>query len=109
MILNRLIVTQGDPLRFHINHTENGEVYQLADDEEYFVSIATEEDPGQLIVYFCNADADFEVYVNLSEGAYVFEVGIKSDDGSSRVILPAVDERYRAINQILVLRRLYNV
>lgn len=109
MILNRLIITQGDPLRFHLNHTENGEVYQLADNELYFLAITNEDNPGQTMAYCFNTSPDFEIYLSLDEGSYVFEIGIKNDSGDSRVILPAIDERHRALNQLIVLRRLYNV
>lgn len=109
MVLNRLIITQGDPLRFHLNHTENGEVYQLAEDEIYFLAIAKDENPENAMVCFFNNSQDFEVYLSLEEGSYVFEVGIKNDSGASRVILPSVDERRRALNQLIVLRRLYDV
>ncbi|MBQ8209917.1 MAG: hypothetical protein IJZ35_04985 [Clostridia bacterium] len=108
MILNRLVITQGDPLRFHLNHTENGEVYQLAEGEEYFLSVTNEENPGQSVLHFHNSDADFEIYLNLDEGSYVFELGVRTEDGDTRVILPALDERHRALNQLLVLRRLYD-
>lgn len=109
MVLNRLIITQGDPLRFHLNHTENGEVYQLADGEEYFLAVAREDCPEQMIFYCFNTCPDFEIYLSIDEGRYVFEVGIKNDSGDSRVILPSLDDRLRALNQLIVLRRLYDV
>lgn len=107
MILNRLVITQGDPVRFHLNHSENGEIYQLGDGERYFATIAKEADPDEVMANLYPTDADFDFPLNLEEGSYVFEVGLISADGEKRVILPALDERHRPLNQLLVLRRLY--
>lgn len=108
MVLNRLIITQGDPLMFHINHTENGSVYSLKPKESYFLAITTDTDYNGSIFYFYSKGPDFDVNINLEEGMYAFEIGIKNDDGPTRVILPAMDERRRPLNQLIVLRRLYN-
>lgn len=104
MILNRIIITQGDPLRFHVNHTEKGEAYELGTGESYFATIALENDPDILVARLNPTTADFDFPLNLSEGSYVFEVGIIAADGTKRILLPALDERHNALNQILVLR-----
>ena len=110
MILNRLVITEGDPLRFHVNHTENGEVYKLGKDEKYFFAVGLENVDESRIFYTFNYDADFDMQLTIEEGSYVFEVGIVDEEkGISRVILPAFDERRRALNQLLVLRRIYDV
>ncbi len=108
MILNRIVITEGDPLRFHVNHTENGEIYEKGTGETYFATIAMEDNPDILVASLNPTTADFDFPLNLSEGSYVFEVGIKSADGDKRILLPALDERHNALNQILVLRRLCN-
>lgn len=109
MVLNRLVITHGDTIRFHLNHTENEEEYQLCDGEKYFFAVAREDESHSMLFYTYNQSADFDMALSLDEGFYVFELGIIDAQGNSRVILPAVDERHRAINQLIVLRRICDV
>ena len=110
MILNRLVITQGDPLRFRVNHTENGEPYELGKNEKYFFAVGLENSEEPMLFYTFNYNPDFDMQLTIEEGSYVFEVGIVDDEtGVSRVILPAFDERRRPLNQFLVLRRIYDV
>lgn len=107
MIQNRLITAEGNMLRFHVNHTVNGEVYKLSENERYYFSVAPEDDPGNILFTNLRVDGDFEFRIDIEAGMYVFELSLY--DGKTRqVIIPALDERNRPLNQLIVLRRLYN-
>ncbi len=106
MIQNRLITAEGNILRFHVNHTVNGEAYELSENEWYYFSVAPEDDPENLVMTNFRVDGDFEFRIDLDAGSYVFELSLY--DGETRqVIIPALDERNRPLNQLIVLRRLY--
>lgn len=106
MILNRLIFPQGNKLEFTVSHSENGEKYQPADGESYYMSISLVQEPYEAMMTFTSDNNHFSVQSDLEYGEYVFEIGITDSSGSSRIILPAVDERGNPLNQLLILRRL---
>lgn len=108
MILNRLIFPQGNKLEFTVNHKENNEYYEPAQNEKYYINISLAKEPYESLISFTSDDNHFSVYSGLEYGEYVFEVGIVDSDGYSRIILPAVDERGNPLNQLLILRRLKN-
>lgn len=105
MILNRLIVPEGNNLVFDINHTVDGEKYQLKENETYYMKVGEKNSPYNILTTFESESAHFEVNSELSFGEYVFEIGI-NDGKLGVVILPAFDEKNRPLNQLLVLRRL---
>lgn len=106
MILNRLIFPQGNILEFTVSHKENDCLYEPADGEKYYISIADAKDPFESLMTFTSDDSHFSVQAELDFGEYVFEIGITDSSGGSRIILPAVDERGNPLNQLLILRRL---
>lgn len=105
MILNRLITAQGNTLRFHVNHTVNGEPYELQDGEKYYMAIASEDDPDTVLLNCVWNSSDFEMELELDEGIYIFEICL-SKNLERQVIIPALDERHRPLNQLIILRRL---
>lgn len=107
VILNRIIITEGNRLRFHVNHTVNNEDYVLKDGEKYHMTIAAEDNPEAVIFSSQWTGSDFDMKPNLKEGIYVFEISF-NDGTSTEVIMPALDERHRPLNQLIVLRRLSN-
>lgn len=108
MILNRLIIPEQNSLDFVLNHTENGEKYQLAPDSEYYILISKPTEPFEKVFFYKSATEHFNVPTDIPEGEYIFEVGIIDINAVRTVILPALDERLRPVNQLLVLRRLKN-
>lgn len=107
MILNRLVTTEGNNLSFRINHTVNGKAYELADGERYYMAIAKEDDPENVISTYSAPFADIEVVHQFSEGRYVFEISI-GDDSFRQVIMPALDDKRKPLTQLIVLRRISN-
>lgn len=105
MILNRLIVPEGNNLVFDINHTVDGEKYQLKENEMYYIKIGEKNSPYDILTTFETQSGHFEFNCGLSFGEYVFEIGINDGD-LGVVILPAFDEKNRPVNQLLILRRL---
>lgn len=105
MIVNRLITTQGNNLRFHVNHTVNGEQYELKDGERYYMAVASESVPDKIVMNYMWDGADFDMEPSLEDGIYVFEISLDTGNGRE-VIIPALDERNRPLNQLIILRRL---
>lgn len=105
MIINRLITTQGNNLRFHINHTVDGEPYKLKTGEKYYMAVATESQPDKIVMNYMWDGADFDMETELEDGIYVFEISLNTNTGRE-VIMPALDERHRPLNQLIILRRL---
>ncbi len=106
MILNRLIFPEGNKLVFNVDHHENEKKYELARDEMYYMVISEPVEPFTVKETFLSDSNHFAVYSSLKEGEYVFEIGITDSSLQRRIILPAVDERHRPLNQLLILRRL---
>lgn len=106
MILNRLIVPEGNPVIFYLNHSENGQEYANTRDEYYYINISEENDPSIVCLHWETNQKYFDFDPSLPEGRYVFEIGLRKPDGSSVVILPALDERRHPLNELLILRRL---
>lgn len=107
MILNRLVTTEGNNLCFRINHTVNGKPYELSQGERYYIAIAAENDPDNLISIYSAPFADIEVVHQFSEGRYVFEISV-GDDSFRQVIMPALDDKKKPLTQLIVLRRISN-
>ena len=108
MIQNRLIVPQQNNLRFVLDHTENDEKYNLAENSRYYIIISESAEPFEKRLFHKSESEYFNVFINLPDGEYVFEIGIIDENDKRTVILPALDERLRPLNQLLVLRRLKN-
>lgn len=106
MILNRLIIPELNDLNFVLNHTENGEKYQLSEDSKYYIIVSKSAEPFEKLFFYETETEFFNVSNNLPEGEYIFEIGIINKNDVRTVILPALDERLRPLNQLLVLRRL---
>ncbi len=106
MIVNRLIVPEYNDINFVIDHTENGEKYQLPEGYRYYIIIAASSEPFTPICYAVSESEYMSFSPELSEGDYIFELGLITANGKKSVILPALDERLRPVNQLLVLRRL---
>lgn len=108
MILNRLIIPEQNNLNFVLNHTENGEKYHLAPDSEYYILISKPTEPFEKISFHKSETEHFNISADIPEGEYIFEVGMIDGNAVRTVILPALDEKLRPLNQLLVLRRLKN-
>lgn len=108
MILNRLIVPEGNSINFVLNHTENGEKYILPEGGSYYIIISEPAEPFEQVATCESENEYFSFPADLSAGEYIFEVGMNSSEGIRTVILPALDERLRPMNQLLILRRLNN-
>lgn len=106
MILNRLIFPEGNRIRFCLSHSEDGKEYENSEDEYYYINISDAEDPSVVQMNWQSYDKYFDFDAKLSEGRYVFEVGLQKADGKRVVILPAFDERRHPLNEILILKRL---
>ena len=106
MIVNRLIISEYNNIDFVINHTENGEKYTLPAGYRYYMTIAESNEPFAYIDQAVSKDEHMHFNGNLTEGVYIFELGTISPQGDMQVILPALDEKHRPMNQIIVLRRL---
>ncbi len=106
MILNRLVFPEGNKLEFTVSHKENDKNYEPREGEKYYISISRVREPFESMVTFTSDDGHFAVRSGIEYGEYVFEIGITDDEGNSRIILPAVDERGNPLNQLLILRRL---
>lgn len=106
MIVNRLIVPEYNDINFVIDHTENGEKYLLPEGYRYYIIIAQSSEPFTPLCYTVSDSEHMNFSPELGEGEYIFELGLITADGRKSVILPALDERLKPINQILVLRRL---
>ncbi|MBR5232974.1 MAG: hypothetical protein IKW03_02070 [Clostridia bacterium] len=106
MIINRLIVPEGNKLEFNVEHHENDKLYELAEGELYYIKISDSVDPFTLRAYILSQNSHFSFPLTIEEGEYVFEIGILDERQDSRIILPALDERHRPLNQLLILRRL---
>lgn len=106
MIVNRLIFPEGNKLEFNVEHHENEKLYDLAKGEFYYIKISESVEPFTVREQFLSDSSHFSVPTALGDGEYVFEIGIMDKNGKYRIILPAVDERLRPLNQMLILRRL---
>lgn len=106
MIINRLIVSEYNDIDFVINHTENGEKYTLPADHRYYMIIAESNEPFGFVAQATSEDEHMHFNCNLNEGVYVFELGTIGPQGDMQVVLPALDEKLRPMNQLIVLRRL---
>ncbi len=108
MILNRLIIPEHNELNFVLRHTENGEKYALPDSSRYYMIISKPDEPFEKVLFNETDTEYFSFPVDIPVGEYIFEVGIVNDDSERTVILPALDERLRPLNQLFILRRLDN-
>ena len=108
MIINRLIVPEGNRIRFNLEHHENDRLYKLEKGEFYYVRISEPVEPFKSREMILCDTNHFDFETGLEYGEYVFEVGIMDSQGEYTVILPAIDERFRPLNQLLILRRLAN-
>ena len=106
MIVNRLIIPEGNKLEFRIEHHENDKLYELKKGEFYYIKISDAVEPFPVREQFLSDGSHISVPTSLPDGEYVFEIGIMDKNAKYRIILPAVDERLRALNQLIVLRRL---
>ena len=106
MIVNRLIASEYNDIDFVINHTENGEKYTLPEGYRYYMTIAESNEPFRFVAQAVSDDEHMHFSGSLAEGVYIFELGTISPQGDMQVILPALDEKHRPMNQIIVLRRL---
>lgn len=106
MIINRLVIPEYNDINFVVNHTENGEIYNLPPDCRYYIIVAEDEAPFEPVC-FCESDSrHFCFSQSFPVGEYIFEVGIINKNGERTVILPSLDERLKPLNQLIVLRRL---
>lgn len=108
MILNRLIVPENNDINFILNHTENGEKYDLPYNCRYYIIISKPVKPFEKVYFYETETEYFNMAAEIPMGEYIFEVGIINDENVRTVILPALDERLRPMNQLLILRRLEN-
>lgn len=106
MILNRLIVPEQNELNFVLRHTENGEKYILPGSCRYYMVISKPDEPFETVLIHESSTEYFSFPVDMPVGEYIFEVGMLNADSERTVILPALDERLRPLNQLFVLRRL---
>lgn len=104
MILNRLVVPEGNYLVFTLNHMEGGEQYELKPGEMYYMSVAPYDEPHAAIVQFFTNTNHFNMRHGLDEGRYVFEIGVIAK--SPKVILPSVDERRQPLNELIILKKM---
>ncbi len=108
MILNRMIFPCGNKIEFTVSHNENENKYVLEDNERYYIVISEASTQFRVLQREESNTNHFSFETDLSYGDYVFEIGIIDGKGNMRVILPAVDERLRPLNQLLLLRRMTN-
>lgn len=108
MILNRLIIPEHNKLNFVLRHTENGEKYELPASCRYYMIISKPTEPFENVHFYESDTEYFSFSVEIPVGEYIFEVGIINGASERTVILPALDERLRPLNQLFVLRRLDN-
>ena len=108
MIQNRLIIPEQNNLRFVLEYTEDDEKYNLAENSRYYIIISDSTEPFEKRLFHKSENEYFNVFANLPDGEYDFEIGIIDEKEKRTVILPALDERLRPLNQLLVLRRLKN-
>lgn len=108
MIINRLIIPECNDLNFILNHTENGEKYQLPGNSRYYIIVSKPTEPFEKLFFYTTENEYFNVTTDIPEGEYIFEIGMINSKDARTVILPALDERLRPLNQLLVLRRLSN-
>lgn len=106
MILNRLIFPEYNNMNFVLKHTENGEKYQLPNGGKYYIIISEAVEPFEKICVHESETEHFNFSAEIPEGEYIFEVGMTDGNAVRRVILPALDEKLRPLNQLIVLRRL---
>lgn len=106
MILNRLVVPEGNNIRFFVAHKEDGETYKLRDGETYYIKIKTPSPNGAVMHEAGQANNYFDLKNDFKYGTYPFEVGIQSRNGDRRIILPALDDRLQPLNELIILRRL---
>ena len=71
--------------------------------ERYYIAIAAENDPDNLISIYSAPFADIEVVHQFSEGRYVFEISV-GDDSFRQVIMPALDDKNKPLTQLIVLK-----
>lgn len=106
MILNRLVVPEGNNIRFGIEHKEDGGEYTLKKGESYYIKIIEPSEKGN-IFHLAKSDTNyFDFANNFKFGSYVFEVGISAPAGKERIILPALDDRLQPLNELIILKRL---
>ena len=106
MILNRLIIPEHNDLSFVFRHTENGEKFVLPESCRYYMIISKPYEPFENVLFNETDSENFCFPTEIPVGEYIFEVGMIDGNSHRRVILPALDERLRPLNQLLVLRRL---
>lgn len=106
MIINRLIIPEYNDINFVVNHTENGEIYNLPSDYRYYIIVAKGENPYETVCFYESDNRHFNFSQSFPVGEYIFEVGIINGNGERTVILPSLDERQKPLNQLIVLRRL---
>lgn len=105
MILSRLVTAEGNALKFRVNHTVNGEPYELSEGERYYFTFAPEENPEQRVLIFSAPFSDIDTPHGLSAGKYIFEISV-GDNTAHQVIVPALDENNKPLTQLIVLRRI---
>ena len=106
MILNRLVVPEGNNIRFGIEHKEDGIQYSLKNGESYYIKIIEPSEKGD-IVHLSGSNTNYFDFTNhFKYGRYVFEVGISNSAGDTRIILPALDDRLQPLNELIILKRL---
>ena len=106
MILNRLIIPEHNDLSFVLRHTENGEKFVLPESCRYYMIISKPYEPFEKVFFNETDSENFCFPIEIPVGEYIFEVGMIDGNSHRRVILPALDERLRPLNQLFVLRRL---
>ncbi len=108
MIVNRIVMTEGNRLTLTLNHTVNGEPFALSVGQKYYIAVSPENDcDNNCFVAFWDSDT-LNIPNGLTEGTYIFEIGIYSSL-NREVIMPALDENRKPLNQLIVLKRIYNV
>ncbi len=106
MILNRLIFPENNDINFVLSHTENGEKYELPSNCRYYIIISGSSEPFEKVCFYETETQFFNFSPEIPAGEYIFEIGMLNEENVRTVILPALDERLRPMNQLLVLRRL---
>lgn len=104
MIQNRIVTVACNILEFRINHTVNGQPYELKDGEYYQVVVSEDGEPGSIAWKFISYSPDCSVPLGVSAGTYYMEICLVKN-GQFQVILPAADERHKPLNQLIVFER----
>lgn len=106
MILNRLVVPEGNRIMFTLNHKEGDVDYELEPGENYYIAFATYDEPGKELERTMTNMKHFNCVNEFAEGRYVFEIGLMGGSRGTRIILPAVDERCQPLNELIILKKM---